>query len=44
MMASGPPLASALRSSSMVSSIERRPVAAATFTNFRRSTPADSAW
>ena len=34
MMASGPPRAGALASSSMVSSIEPRPVAAATLTNF----------
>ena len=43
MMASGPPLAAASASSSMVSSIEWRPVAAATLTNFSTFHPAASA-
>ena len=43
MMASGPPAALALLSSSMVSSIELRPVAAATLTNFSTFHRADSA-
>ena len=42
-MASGWPSASARRSSSSVSSIEWRPVAAATFTSFSTFQPADSA-
>ena len=42
-MASGPPLAAAVRSSSSVSSTELGPVAAATLTNFSTFHPADSA-